>query len=215
MLDPPIRVQCQRTRLYVGPARRTAGGIWQCCYCPDAETYRQAELFDPELCALVEHAIDSARAHFGKCGDEVRTRIWLGEGPETAFEEEQGAVHIYLGRSSNWLQYLYSGSHEAFHRACSPCRGGHWADEMLAVTFSLMFLRENGFGDHADLNERALREEASRCTLSQALSYRGGAVDGISGRCFLIAEALIGAIGWDAVASTHDNRSHACQNWKP
>jgi hypothetical protein len=200
-VDSHIRVQCQRTRRYLGPGCRRAGGVWECRFCPDSETYRQVELFDLELCALVERAIGSARAHFEKPDDGVQTRIWLGESPETIFEGEQGAVHLYLGRGSSWLQHAYSGAHEAFHRACSPCRGGHWADEMLAVTFSLLFLREAGLNDHADLNENALRDEASRCTLSQALSYRGGDMDGIYGRCFLIGETLCDAIGWEAMAA--------------
>lgn len=68
---------------------------------------------------------------FDVAPDSRDTRIWLGDSPETVLERDENAYHIYLDRNSNWLQYCYSGAHEAFHRACSPCDGGgHWVDEM-------------------------------------------------------------------------------------
>jgi hypothetical protein len=195
-----MRVQCQITHRYLGDGCRRAGGIWICRYCPEGETYQRAELFDPELCDLVDHAIERARAIFEKPDDDLETRIWLGDHPETVYEEAEGAVHIYLGRDSNWLQYAYSGAHEAFHRACSPCNGTRsWADEMLAVMFSLRYLHEVGLVDHAQVNEVGLRQKATQCTLEQAMNHRGRYPDGFYGRVFLVGEALIEAVGWDAL----------------
>jgi hypothetical protein len=194
-----IRVQCQRTRYYIGPASRRAGGIWTCPHCPDGETYQQAEILDPDIPRLVNDAIQFARLTFGKADDGLPTRVWLGEGPETVYEADEGAVHIYLGRGSDWLQYAYSGSHEAFHRACSPCVGGSWADEMLAVEFSLRYLRAIGLEAHAGLNEGVLRASGAQHSVSEVVSGQLGWPDGAYGRAFLICEELNAALGRDVV----------------
>jgi len=75
-----------------------------------------------------------------RCDDAIETAVWLGDRPETVYEPKPNRVNIYLGRTSNPLQIGYSGAHEAFHRVCSPMAGTHWADEMFAVLFSLLYL---------------------------------------------------------------------------
>ena len=191
-----VHVQCQRTRHYISFAYRHAGGVWHCPHCADGETYSQAELVDSDISRLVDDAVRFARLCYRKADDGVTTRLWLGDRPETVFEKEQGAVHIYLGRGSNWLQYAYSGAHEAFHRVCSPCLGnGTWADEMLAVDFSLRYLRAIGLEDHADLNEAALRASAERRSVTEVVSGSTDWDDGGYGRAFLICEELIAALG--------------------
>lgn len=154
-------VQCQKTRLFIGPSHRKAGGVWECPHCGRDETYAQAELVDPEISSLVLDAVERARALFGVEPDDQETRIWLGDTPETVHERDQKAFHVYLARDSNWLQFAYSGAHEAFHRACSPgAEGGHWVDEVLAVHFSLRYLREIGLEKHAAINTANLEMQA-------------------------------------------------------
>jgi hypothetical protein len=151
---------------------------------------------------LIDDAIQFARLSFGKADDGVATRLWLGDGPETIYEKDQAAVHIYLGRDSNWLQIVYSGAHEAFHRACSPCIGSNfWVDEMLAVDFSLQYLRAVGLGSHADLNEISLRSSAARRSVREVVSGQLDWLDGGYGRAFLICEELTVALGRSTVAT--------------
>jgi hypothetical protein len=199
-LSPPKKIQCQLTRIYLGQGARRAGGIWECPHCRCGETYVQAEIVDPDLCELVEGAVARARQLFGVKEDGKETRILLGDSPETVFEEDLNAFHIYLDRSSNWLQYCYSGSHEAFHRACSPGTRGHWVDEMLAVHFSLLYLRELDLEDHAELNEVQLGRQSEICPRSAILDADGhGYPDGSYGAFFSLGCDLIKIVGWDGL----------------
>jgi hypothetical protein len=153
----------------------------------------------------MNHAIERARALFDKPDDGIKTRFRLGEYPEIVYEGAEEAIHVYLGRDSNWLQLSYSGAHEALHRVCSPCNGtGTWVDEMLAVMFSLRYLEEAGFTDHARLNERHLREEAVKAPLEEVLNNEHP--DGVYGRCFLIGQALKAAVGWDGLIALNTYR---------
>jgi hypothetical protein len=200
-MSPSLKVQCQLSRMYLFPGRRKAGGIWECPHCGRDETYVQAELVDTDLCELVQGAVDRARQLFRVEADKKETRIWLGDDPETVFEEDLDAFHIYLARDSNWLQSAYSGSHEAFHRACSPgAREGHWVDEMLAVHFSLLRLRELNLEAHADLNESGLEKQAAICPKSAVLDPGGhGYPEGSYGAFFSIGRDLIELVGWDGL----------------
>lgn len=207
-LGRTTKVQCQKTRLFIGPMCRKAGGVWECPHCGRGETYAQAELVDAELCEFVHGAVDRARQLFRVEADEKETRIWLGDGPETVFEKDLDAFHVYLGRGSNWLQSCYSGSHEAFHRACSPCQErGHWVDEMLAVHFSLLYLREMGLEDHAVINEVALRRQSYICPRSEVMGPDGpGYRDDRYGAFFSIGRDLIEVVGWDGLVDLNGFR---------
>jgi hypothetical protein len=202
-VSPPLKVQCQLSRRYLLPGCRKVGGVWECPHCGRDETYTQAELVDAELCELVHGAVDRARQLFRVEADEKETRIWLGDGPEAVFEKDLDAFHIYLGRDSDWLVYCYSGSHEAFHRACSPCREkGHWVDEVLAVHFSLRYLREIGFEDHAVINEVSLRRQSYICPRSEVMSPDGpGSRDDRYGAFFSIGQSLIEVVGWEGLVA--------------
>jgi hypothetical protein len=199
-IDPRTKVQCQRTRRYIGTVHRTAGGIWNCPHCEDNEAYRQAELFDADICALLEDAIEVARQTFDKPDDGVPSLFFLGDEPETVYEADQGTVHIYLARDSSWLEHCYSGSHEAFHRACSPCIGGHWADEMLAVMFSLRYLRSIGLEEHALLNESALVLAALTCSTDELINGNPEEGPATYGRSLRIGQELTEEVGWDCLA---------------
>lgn len=203
-----MKVQCQRTRMFIEPGSRKVGGVWVCPHCDRGETYQQAELVDPELCDLVHEAVGRARELFGVADDDRETRVWLGDDPETVLEADLKTYHVYLGRDSNWLQYCYSGAHEALHRACSPCDGtGHWVDELLAVHFSLRYLREIGLSDHAALNELNLETASSRCPRHVALSDEGRSYpDGYYGACFVLGRELIEATGWDGLVELNRAR---------
>lgn len=191
-------LQCQRTRRYLGEDARKPGGVWVCPHCEDHETYRQASTFDPELTELVEHAVGCARDLFEKSDDGLDTHVFLGESPETVYEASQDAFHIYLDRSSNWLQLAYSAGHEALHRVCSKNESsGQWADEMLAVHFALWYLDHTGRSDHAILCRRLLHEQAKQCSREDAFSRRDYPA-GFYGQCLLIGDDLIEIAGWDS-----------------
>lgn len=194
--------------MFLGPGCRKAGGLWRCPYCGRGETYQQADLVDAELCELVSGAVDRARQLFGVAPDGRETRVWLGDGPETVFERDQNAYHVYLGRDSNWLQHCFSGAHEALHRVCSPCNGGgHWVDEMLAVYFSLRYLRELGLDEHAAVNEVQLAQQSISCPRQVALNNVGHPYpDGYYGACFLLGRDLVEAAGGDSLVDLNRAR---------
>ena len=83
--------------------------------------------------------------------------------------------------------------------ASAPLPGSfHWAQEMLATHFSLIFLDRIGQGEHAESNRLLLSQEADMCSLEQ-MSAMGAPPypDGLYGRSYLVGEALIAAAGWD------------------
>lgn len=113
-----MTVQCQRTRMYiVADDERTL----VCPHCPDGEVYLKLGAADwPAV--LIAGALAVCREEFGRSDDGVPTAVWLGESPETVFERNNGAYHIYLARDSDPWQVMYSGAHEAFHRVFTPPR---------------------------------------------------------------------------------------------
>jgi hypothetical protein len=203
-------VQCQRTRCYL-PFPIADGQTAICPWCSDHETY---ERLAPDHFArgIVEGAMQMCRSEFGVDDDGVGTAVWIGDGPETVLESRLNRCNIYLGRKSNPLQIMYSGSHEAFHRVCSPCVGSHWADEMFAVLFSLLYLERAGQGDHADLNRLGLVAQAEACSIEAMFAVNGGSCpDGLYGRVYILGQSLIDCIGWDrlkmlAVTKSADGR---------
>jgi hypothetical protein len=138
------------------------------------------------------------REEFGVVDDCFETVAWLGNGPETVYEAHLDRVNVYFGRRSGPLQVRYSGAHEAFHRVCNPRVGAHWADEMFAVLFSLMYLDRTGHEEHANLNrETDLLPEAAECTTEEMFALDGECPPGLYGRVFLLGTALEELIGWD------------------
>jgi hypothetical protein len=188
-------VQCQRTRCYL-PFVIAEGEMASCPWCPDHETYeRVASSRFPSK--LVNKAIRMARSEFKVAEDALGTAVWIGEGPECVLEPHLNRCNIYLGRKSKPLQIMYSGGHEAFHRVCSPSVGSHWADEMFAVLFSLLYLDSIGQGEHADVNRRDLVAEADLCTIETMFKLDGGSCPpGLYGRVYLLGQSLIERIGW-------------------
>jgi hypothetical protein len=149
---------------------------------------------------IVAGAIAMCRGEFGVPDDGISTAVWLGDGPETVYESHLNRFNIYLGRDSNQRQIRYSGSHEAFHRVCSPGVGAHWADEMFAVLFSLLYLDHTGFQDHADLNRTGLASEARACSAKAMFAIGGGRLpDGLYGRVYRLGTSLIDRIGWESL----------------
>lgn len=196
--EEEIRVQCQRTRIYLGPAEQGRGGLWTCSRCDDAETYHLADpVGDRWLIEYLNTAVAEVRALVDRNADSQATRVWFGESPETVFEESQDAWHIYLARDANDLQHRFSGAHEAFHRVCSSNRSaGHWADEMLAVHFSLSHLRRTGFTTHAELNEKDLEQRADALPIEDLLKSTSLPLpEGLYGRAYVLGKDLAGAIG--------------------
>jgi hypothetical protein len=137
------------------------------------------------------------RKHFNVEDDGIPTVIWFGEHPECVFEAPLDAFHIYLARTSNPRQIMFSGAHEAFHRVCSR-NTLHWAHEMLAVHFSLRFLDLKGEARHAQINRVDLIEQSNRCSLQQLLLQTSVPyASGTYGRAYVVGQELIDAIGWD------------------
>ena len=189
-------VQCQKTRFYLDEHHRYAGGIWRCPYCSEQEEYLRVQ--DQDLLDLVDAAIEAARSAFGVEDDGIPTIVWLGNMPETVYEERLGAYHLYLDRDSNWLQLQYSAAHEAFHRVCTPRNLRHWIHEMLAVMFALRYLRSIGLHEHAATNEAALEAEASQLSLARLLRLTATAyLPGVYGRAFVLGRELEAVVGWD------------------
>jgi hypothetical protein len=194
-MEPPREIQCQRTRYYL-PVPVPLGQVERCPWCADHETYEHLRT-TRFASKIVGDAIAMCRAEFGVDDDDIGTTIWLGDGPETVYEPHLNRVNIYLGRGSDPWQIRYSGSHEAFHRVCSPCVGRHWADEMFAVLFSLLYLDRTGYQDHADLNRTGLAREAKACSAKAMFALSGPCPDGLYGRVYVLGTSLTDRIGWE------------------
>ena len=205
-----MRVQCQKTRRYLGEEHRTDVGVWTCPYCPEAEEYTLATESNPNLCAAVDRATDLAREVFPRTDDRKPTRVFLGNDGECVYEDGEPAFHIYISRGNSWLQNCYQGSHEACHRVCTERNTGYWPDEMLAVLFSLRFLREMGLHEGATVNEDALRTDAEQMSQSEVLTApRNSGSPGLYGRCFLLGKDLERAVGHEALSRLPSHRTSA------
>ena len=176
-------VQCQRTRCYL-PLPIAEGQTAICPRCPDHETYERL-IPDHFALGIVEGAMRMCRSEFGVGEDSLGTAVWLGDRPETVLESHLNRCNIYLARDSDPWQIMYSGSHEAFHRVCSPCVGRHWADEMFAVLFSLIYLDRIGQEAHADINRRCLVAEAEACSTEAMFALSGPCPEGLYGRAYV------------------------------
>jgi hypothetical protein len=153
-IDGVAEVQCQRTRRFI-PMRPLETAV-VCPWCDEHETYQRLEP-EHEAWHHVQRAIQMCRIEFGIPDDEREAVVWLGDHPETVFESHLDRHNIYLGRDSDRWQFMYSGSHEAFHRVCGERKNAmHWADEMFAVFFSLLYLERIGETAHADRNRIGL-----------------------------------------------------------
>jgi hypothetical protein len=94
---------------------------------------------------------------------------------------------------------------------CSPGAGkGHWVDEILAVHFSVLYLRELGHEDHAVLNEVNLRRQSYICSRAAVLNPDGHEYpDGSYGAVFSLGRDLIEIVGWDGLVDLNRFRDQA------
>jgi hypothetical protein len=94
---------------------------------------------------------------------------------------------------------MYSGSHEAFHRVCGEQKNAlHWADEMFAVLFSLLYLERIDEIEHARRNRAGLVEEAHHASRQEMLGATHGPLsNGFYGQAYLLGEELLQIVGWE------------------
>jgi hypothetical protein len=212
----PRQVQCQRTRRYLSEVIPLRLAV--CPVCDDHEQYKRLSHED-EAWRHVDLATQLCRAEFGVPDDGRQAAVWLGDRPETVFEKHLDHHNVYLGRTADRWQHMYSGAHEAFHRVCGEGKNSsHWADEMLAVLFSLTYLEWIGEAAHAERNRRQLTEQAGCCSLEQMLGVAGGPLpEGLYGRVYVVGEKLREAIGWEALRSLattrHDDGACDVDRW--
>ncbi len=168
-----------------------------CPWCNKHETYQRLDA-DHEAWHYVRLATEMCREEFDIADDGREAVVWLGDRPETVFEEHLDRHNIYLGRDSDRWQLMYSGSHEAFHRVCSGRKNAlHWADEMFAVLFSLLFLERIGEAAHVERNRIGLIEDAPGISREELLAtVRGPLSDGFYGQAYVLGEELRGITGW-------------------
>jgi hypothetical protein len=133
------------------------------------------------------------RAEFGVFDDGLEAVVWRGDYPETVFEQHLNRFNIYLARESDRWQLMYSGAHEASHRACSGGKNKtHWADELFAVHFSLLFLGRIGEVTYADRNRVQMGEQGKGCSVADMLATVDRPLpDGLYGRVYLVSQELI------------------------
>jgi hypothetical protein len=138
---------------------------------------------------------------FGVADDGLPTVVWLGEPiPQIFFQPHLGEWHIYVGRGASPWQVALQGGHEAFHRVCSPPALLHWADEMLAVLFSLHYLDEIRDHENAAANRALFREHSLLCSREQMKAARTIPFPhGFYGRAYVVGSELCGAVGWETV----------------
>jgi hypothetical protein len=140
------------------------------------------------------------RAEFNVPCDALPTLVWLGEVPETVFEAHLNRYNIYLARDSDRWQFMYSGSHEAFHRVCSGQVGYHWADEMFAVLFSLLYLTRINEVTHAARNRARHVELAENFSSREMFAGAGNPLSPeFYGRAYVVGQALVERVGWDTL----------------
>ncbi|HEY2141580.1 MAG TPA: hypothetical protein VGG98_05925 [Solirubrobacteraceae bacterium] len=169
-----MQVQCQRTRMFI-PGQTAGPQTLSCPYCDDHETYQQLGVIHLAWW-YVAGATEICRSEFTIPDDGLKTAVWLGDSPETVFEQHLNRHNIYLARDSNHKQNMYSGAHEAFHRVCGEQKNAiHWIDEMFAILFSLLYLNEIGESKHADDNingQDGLIKQSQQCSMSEMLQLQ-------------------------------------------
>lgn len=192
------QVQCQRTRRFVPVTPLESAAV--CPWCDEHETYQRLEP-EHEASQHVQRAIQMCRIEFGIPDDGCEAVVWLGDHPETVFESHLDRHNIYLDRDSDRWQLMYSGSHEAFHRVCGERKNAmHWADEMFAVLFSLLYLERIGEIAHADKNRIGLINGAQRISRQEMLAVAQGPLpDGFYGQAYLLGEELRQIVGWETL----------------
>jgi hypothetical protein len=192
------QVQCQRTRRFipVTPLEPTA----VCPWCDEHETYLRLDA-KHEAWQHVQRAIQMCRIEFGIPDDGHEAVVWLGDHPEAVFEKHLDRHNIYLGRDSDRWQFMYSGSHESFHRVCGGRKNAmHWADEMFAVLFSLLYLERIGETTHADKNRIGLIKGAQCISRQKMLNVTQGPLPGgFYGQAYLLGEELRQIVGWETL----------------
>lgn len=106
------------------------------------------------------------------------------------------SVEIQIGGSS-----CTQGSHEAFHRVCGERKNAmHWADEMFAVFFSLLYLERIGEIAHANKNRIGLINGAQRISRRKMLTITQGPLpDGFYGQVYLLGEELRQIVDWETL----------------
>jgi len=113
---------------------------------------------------------------------------------------------------------MYSGGHEAFHRACGEGKSmSHWIDEMFAVLFSLIYLDQIGENAHAEANRIFLVHNSKKCSMARMFAVSGTLIpDDISeafyGRVYVVGKELIDIVGWDRLKllATTRNEEGVC-----
>jgi hypothetical protein len=196
-------VQCQRTRLYLRDSEQVADDTWRCPHCPEHEEY--VRVADPGPLEAVSDAVVAARAEFERPDDGIPTVAWLGTTPETVYEAGLDTYHVYLTREANPLQVRYQAAHEAVHRVCGPPNTHHWTRELLAVMFSLRYLRWIGLASYAAAIEAGLQVEAGRLPLSVLLREpERTSRDGIYGQVFVLGSTLEAIVGWPRLRALAD-----------
>lgn len=190
-------VSCQRSRLPIFGSED--GRTWVCPWCSDRELYRR---LDPGEWAhkVVAETVEDCRIEFGAVDDGHNLAVWLGDSPETVFEPDINSWHIYIDRCANYWRTMFQGTHEAFHRACSPPNQSHWTHELLAVHYSSRWLDQHGHGAYAATCRTQMAEGAPQCPPESLVSLAPGQYPHAAhDRAYVLGEGLLSVVGWDAI----------------
>jgi hypothetical protein len=196
--------QCQRSpnRTILLPEHERAAGLWVCPghpyspACPGGEAYVDVSRTVLARDCLFDAAIARCDAEFGPSAND-HPRLWVGVSPLTV-RNENGSIDIYLEAGSNRDQYRHQCAHEVFHARCGPDTM-HWTHELLAVHFSLLHLRAEGYEQYARVNESDLERDAALIGTPQLLAWNGWPTyppTPIFGRVFVLGRELINAASW-------------------
>lgn len=203
--------QCQRSpnRTILGPSHKVADDTWRCPGapyspgCPGGELYERTR--DGLAHELLVKAIAFAETQLGRPAP-LPVDCYLGESPLTVYERGGERIHVYLSRDVIPQGWAYEAGHEAVHVvARSGPTMRHWTHEMVAMLMALRFLDSVGMASTASRTRARLRTEAEQITAADVIAEEKCTYpDGLYGRVYLIGQALVDAVGWNALLGIVD-----------
>jgi hypothetical protein len=217
----PAVPQCQRSpnRTILGPAHKIADDTWRCPGapyspdCPGGELYHRTR--DGLAHELLAKAIAFAEQQHGRPAP-LPVDCYLGESPLTVPERGGERIHVYLSRDASPQGWAYEAGHEAAHAVAGAGRAmRHWTHEMVAVLMALRFLDSVGMAATANRTRARLRTEAEQITAAAVMAEEECTYPkGLYGRVYLMGQALVDAVGLNAVLGVvdafnkHDRADH-------
>ena len=205
MADAQGSPMCLGTHHYLTDDHRIGPASYRCAgqspACAGGEVYSLQSIGSSGARA-VDDAFTFAGRRFG-AQQPARLTIWLVEQPHApddqrmppeATQDRLGQPVIYLtGQTEN--QLAYQATHEVVHVLFTPIEIHHWTHEVVAVLFSLEFLKASGKAEYLAEVLADQEAEAVKMTLDEFVRSQQPYGLGFYGRASVFGRQLIQIVG--------------------